>query len=107
MGEKYIYPVGFLCYNFTAKIDFSYQIVFFFLSNAVFKEPNIKTKSAAIAFFLLLFSISSLFPFFFFSFSSVIFRLIVGQKNLPPVFSCFLGQTAAIFVWYVFKNLAG
>ena len=67
-------------HNLTAKIYLSHQAVFS-LSNAIFKELNLKTKNAAIAFFFFPSFLSPPVSIFFFSFSSVIFGLTGGKQT--------------------------
>ena len=60
-------------HNFTAKIYLSHQAVFS-LSNAIFKELDLKTKNAATAFFFFPSFLSPPVSIFYFSFSSVILQ---------------------------------
>ena len=97
--------VGFLYYNFTAKIDPFHQTVFssfkYYLQRT--QHKNLRCSHCFFSsppFFLL--AVSN-----FFSFPSLVwFSGSSEGKNLPPFFFLFFSQTVVIFVWYVFKNPA-
>ena len=87
-GKKNIYIRAGFFNNLTAKIEHSSPQTVFFFQKEISKEVNIKTRSAAIAFFFLFFSYFLSPSLFLLSLSSFFSRKIFGLI-LPSAFGLF------------------
>ena len=97
-GKKNIYIRAGFFNNLTAKIEHSSPQTVFFFQKEISKEVNIKTRSAAIAFFFLFF-----FPTFFPLRS---FYCPFPRSFLGKISGSFCLRLLVFFVRYVFKYSA-